>query len=746
MSIFFKSTTLLCLCIFLVLGAQQATKLTFDNSQWFQKEHPQKINLDYLNLEYETGEAIIFIVDLGVDYFQSSIIATTKKLGKALENLDYVNALKSPLSATVAFSNNDSLSVVPFSLALEKKILPSFDAYRKKLQNSFYYKRLISTDSQKIAFVLSIEKSTTESNFERRQSVIKTATKLFQAEKNFDKFSVVGEGMLNYQLDLRSKQNLKFILPLALVLLIVLLLFIFSSLWQLFIIIITALLCLFFSLDLMVWQNHSMTVVGLALPALILVIAIADSIHIVSRWNYLIAKGQAPRDAVFQAIEQTWLPCLGTSITTAVGFGSFYFSNLLPLVNFGLVAFGAIFGSYFIIMLTNWLLLTVFADYLPAYQKKYSILTNFVKTCFDYSQKFKKLFVYGSLITAALMLYQLSNITVETNFLDVFFKKKSVLYQDFLFADQQLNGTGAIDIIVSQKQEKNFKQLTELEKIKNLTHKLGNLQYVTNIQSYLEPIQMIHQELTKISLLPKNEEELEQELLFLEFSRGDNRTDVISPHILFDYSQGRIHLQTPNLSSDKISNLKAKILSITNSFNELSFILTGTSIFFYALSEEVLRTQLTSIIITVTITWIIFMILFGWKLGTIALLPSILPILITSGTLIFLAIPFDFAVILIGSISFGLCVDDTIHLVHNYKKHSGALRVRLQQALQTLAHPLFFTTILFCIGAGVFLVSDLVVLIKFGFFTCFTVLIAFFSTVILLPALIAFFFEDKISL
>ena len=29
------------------------------------------------------------------------------------------------------------------------------------------------------------------------------------------------------------------------------------------------------------------------------------------------------------------------------------------------------------------------------------------------------------------------------------------------------------------------------------------------------------------------------------------------------------------------------------------------------------------------------MILFGWKLGTIALLPSILPILITSGTLIF---------------------------------------------------------------------------------------------------------------
>ena len=62
----------------------------------------------------------------------------------------------------------------------------------------------------------------------------------------------------------------------------------------------------------------------------------------------------------------------------SVYFKKEYFETLTILA-----AFGAIFGSYFIIMLTNWILLTVFADYLPAYQKKYSILTNFVKTCLD---------------------------------------------------------------------------------------------------------------------------------------------------------------------------------------------------------------------------------------------------------------------------------------------------------------------------------------------------------------------------
>ena len=56
-------------------------------------------------------------------------------------------------------------------------------------------------------------------------------------------------------------------------------------------------------------------------------------------------------------------------------------------------------------------------------------------------------------------------------------------------------------------------------------------------------------------------------------------------------------------------------------------------------------------------------------------------------------------VILFGSISFGLCVDDTIHLLNHYKKGNGLLH-RLQHSVQVLSHPLTFTTILFCWKVG----------------------------------------------
>ena len=106
--------------------------------------------------------------------------------------------------------------------------------------------------------------------------------------------------------------------------------------------------------------------------------------------------------------------------------------------------------------------------------------------------------------------------------------------------------------------------------------------------------------------MPKNGAELEQELLFLEFSRGDKKTDVISPHMLFDYKEGRIQIQTPNLNSTKIDELKQEIQKLLVSIKTITFTLAGSSIYFHALSEEVLFTQVVSILLTLGLLGLFF--------------------------------------------------------------------------------------------------------------------------------------------
>ena len=341
-------------------------------------------------------------------------------------------------------------------------------------------------------------------------------------------------------------------------------------------------------------------------------------------------------------------------------------------------------------MLATGSLLYVFQNILWK-KKKFTFYKSISRTIiffFSFSQKYKKPIVWLVFLSSAIFLVNLKNIFIETNFLDVFFPKKSLLYQDFLFADEELNGTGIVDLLLKEKTENDFKNFAEFSNITTLVKKLETIPNVNTVQSYLEPVSMIHKELSQNKEnLPKNGAELEQELLFLEFSRGDKKTDVISPHMLFDYKEGRIQIQTPNLNSTKIDELKQEIQKLLVSIKTITFTLAGSSIYFHALSEEVLFTQVVSILLTLAITWLVFLVLFGWKLGSLGVIPSIFPVLVTANTIIFLGIPFDFAVILIGSISFGLCVDDTIHLLNHYKKGNGLLQDRLQHSVQVLSHP-----------------------------------------------------------
>ena len=746
-----KTTLFFIILLGVLLGIWQASKITFDNSRWFADSHPQKKNKDYLNQEFEKGEAIIFVAKLKKSFFTPDIIESVKKSTAEIEKLSNVVEIKTPLNATIALSERDSLYVIPFQSALERSIIPDLANYQKKLVESSYYKRLISEDFKQIAFVVKINLDDVTNKFEIRQFVISQVLKILKKDVNLQNLALAGEGELNYKLDLQSRENLKLLLPLSFFIMLLLLAFIFRSFIYVFIVSITSFLCLLLSLSIFVLQNHPLNVIGLALPVLILVIVTADSIHIIARFNKLLLKEQlvskVTLQAANQAIKQTYLPCLGTSLTTAIGFGSFYFSELIPLKNFGIDAMLAILLSYLVIIMATWSLLYIFQNRL-AKQKptNYYFLFKLANSCVWFSQKYKRIISWATIILIGALLFNLKNIFIETNFLDVFFPKKSEIYQNFLFVDKHLSGTGAIDILLKTKDDKNFRNFTEFEKIKNITAELKDLKRVTTIQSYLDPVNMIHKELKKDGTpLPDNDEELEQELLFLEFSRGDKQTDVISPHMIFDYSESRIHLQTPNLNSSKINILKNEVLAILKKYPQLQTILAGSSIFFHSLSEEVLKTQITSIIITLSITWLIFLFLFGFKLGTIGIIPSIFPVLVTSGLMIILKIPFDFAAIMIGSISFGLCVDDTIHLLHYFKRSQGTIPDRLLSSARTLCSPLAFTTVLFCLGFGVFLASDLVVLFRFGLFTFVTILSAFFATIIILPALISNFYKQDLK-
>ena len=183
---------------------------------------------------------------------------------------------------------------------------------------------------------------------------------------------------------------------------------------------------------------------------------------------------------------------------------------------------------------------------------------------------------------------------------------------------------------------------------------------------------------------------------------------MLADTVNFGFDAKHLRAHTPNLSSTK---LEALIVEMDEQLSALDpqalpeVIYTGHSVFFGQLSGYILETQLVTIILTFCFIFVILMLEFDFRLAMAGMLACSLPILITMGSIAALGLPFDFATVIIASVTMGLSIDDTIHILHRYRFHlvdeHRSQFQSLRQALFIPGRPIVQST-LFCFGAGVF--------------------------------------------
>lgn len=721
----------------------QSAKIRFSNDNWLPPPHPVRQASEYLQDEFAPGEDLLIAIRLQEEYFSETLLDALGQLTEVLADLADVRDVNTPLEATTILRGSGQLHTVSFEDALDKGYLAGLEAYREKLTESVYYGRLISKDYKNIAVVLNLKTSAlTDDYYPLRERVMRITEEHLAKYPAFSDWRFSGETRLYFQLDLGSRRNLAIFLPLLGGLIVCLLLFLFRSISKTLIILSSTTAALLFTFSVISWMEHPLTLVGISLPVLILVIAIADSIHIVTRWDQN-ASWENERGRVLRAtMHQTWLPCLMTSFTTAIGFGSFAFSEVLPLSHLGTDAFLSIFGVFFLVVGLNWAGLYLFQRQVQsAPENEEALVRRFSRFCYNLTTAHAGKIVLVTGVLSLLSLAALTQVYFETNFLDVFFKRSSPTYQSFRYVDRHLGGSGAMDLIFRGVNEDDFKRPRMMQELHRLENRLVTDQDINYVQSYRNPVQLMYRQLSEDDQagLPQTERSLEQTILFLEFSRGAKSKDVLSPYVDFTYENARLHLQTPNLNSTHTEALFKRVQRILPEYDLPSVLWTGSNVYFQALSELVLNTQVASVGMTLLLIYVLFLFIFRFRLGTLGMLTNVIPVLMTCGLIAALRVPFDFATVLITSVSFGLCVDDTIHFVHHYHHQRWQSTqqdptVWIGHTLRTLARPLVFTTILFCIGFAVFLVSDFIILIKFGTFTIFALVAALLANMLFLPA------------
>jgi predicted RND superfamily exporter protein len=131
------------------------------------------------------------------------------------------------------------------------------------------------------------------------------------------------------------------------------------------------------------------------------------------------------------------------------------------------------------------------------------------------------------------------------------------------------------------------------------------------------------------------------------------------------------------------------------------------------------------------------------RLGVIAMIPNMLPIVVGLGVMGYLEIPLNTYNLIGGGIVIGVAVDDSIHFFHNFRKYylrSGDIHYAVRETLGSAGRALLTTTLILVASFWMRLISDLKVVADFGVVMGFALLAAFLADVLLAPAVLRIYY------
>ncbi len=171
---------------------------------------------------------------------------------------------------------------------------------------------------------------------------------------------------------------------------------------------------------------------------------------------------------------------------------------------------------------------------------------------------------------------------------------------------------------------------------------------------------------------------------------------------------------------------------------------TGNAILNKVVQDELLRTVIESLIITLVTIFVFLMIIYrvtegSATLGAVTLLPVVFSLTWILGTMYLLGIPFNAVTGLITSLTIGLGVAYSIHISERYNQElerTGDVREAMRTAVTGTGGALLGSAATTVGGFGVLGFAILPPLQQFGIITGMTIIYAFLAAVLILPSLL----------
>jgi predicted RND superfamily exporter protein len=744
---------ILTMILIVCAAAYGASKLTFksDYRVFFGSKNPQLTAFENMQKTFTKNDGVAFVVaPIDGMVFTEEVLAAVHDLTAQSWQIPYASRVDSITNYQHTVAEGDDLLVE--DLVLEPELLADLDLEKIKnitLTEPVLRKKLISEDASVTVVSVIIQLPGIDPVAEMPEVVSKVREIQAQIATAYPELEIQLSGMImmNSSFTESALKDFSTLVPLMFVVIAVAMVFLLKTISGSIATMIIVVVSIISAMGIAGWMGFFLTSPSASAPTIIVTLAVADCIHILTTFLYEMRHGMEKRQAIVESMRVNFQPILLTSVTTAIGFLSMNFSDSPPFRDLGnIVAMGVMLAFFFSITLFPALLSVLPVKVTPEAERKGDLMATIADVVIA---KRKILFPASIAVIIALSAFVPQN-TLNDNFVK-YFDETVPFRQATDFMEERLSGLMTQGIQVDSKESGGINNPDYLKVLADFSEWMREQPETENINVLSDVIKRLnknmHGDNPSYYSLPADRELAAQYLLLYELSLPygldlNNQIDV-------DKASSRIMVTTKNLTSEQNIAVENRISQWfeTHAPNYTTTIASPNLMFAHIGQRNIYSMLLGTTVALVLISLLLGFALRSVKFGFISLIPNLIPATMGFGIWYLIDGQIGLALSVVTGMTLGIVVDDTVHFLSKYLR---ARRIKnktteesVRYAFASVGRALWITTFVLIAGFMVLAQSSFKLNADMGFLTAITIGIALIVDFVFLPPLLMLIDKTK---
>lgn len=507
------------------------------------------------------------------------------------------------------------------------------------------------------------------------------------------------------------------------------------------------LICVSWTVGVMAMLGIKITLLTAMLPPLLIVICIPNLVFMINKFHAEFDRHGNKIKALQRMIQKIGNASFLSNLTTAAGFATFIVTSSQILVEFGITASIGITFVYLVCLI----MIPCGFSFMPEPDNK-QIKHLHNKTVTGMLERVTQLILNrrNVVYTIAIVVVILGGIGLSlmksTGYMVDDLKETDPIRQDLSFFEENFDGLMPLEVTVDFGKPKQVLNLSNLQKLDKLSEELSKDEDISKPISIIEVIKFANQAFYNgkpaYYKLPTNM----TKNFILKYASQSTGEIGGQANSFVDSTLQRVRLsfRVKDIGTKKMQEKEDKLYHIVEQYfpnDRYTVKVTGSSIIFFKGTQYLVFNLFTSLALAIVLIAIFMAWMFKSKrMVLVALIPNIIPQIITAAIMGYFGIPIKASTILVFSIAFGISVDGTIHYLAKYRQElqgtNWSIRSSAVLALQETGQSMIYNAIILFFGFGIFALSDYGGTVALGVLVSITLLAAMLSNLILLPSLL----------